>query len=448
VVITTTGFSAQARFTGKAWGVEDLRIAEYPGPIGIHDTNQIAQNVGSVLFDGIVDGLTSAAGVAGAGPKRGRHDQRDVVCAGTADEINRFLASQDWTDGLPVVPPTIARVEQFLEFTSRSPDEVIAVLPSANLCATPWNVAVNAVMAGCRPEHMPLIVAAVEALGDERCSLGSLGSTSGIFPYVLVNGPIVKQLGIEHGAQLVSRGPNPAIGRAIGLIVRNIAGFRPGTSYMGTFGYPLAFTLAESEVDTPWDPFHVQQGFDRNASTVTIGVTNNWGASPAAYDTPDQSGAETALQLLAREITHKTRLFNFPASGPDAETVMITLLISPSVAKSLAAAGYSKQDVIRQVHEKARMPLREFDWVLKYTAIARTTARERAEAGIYPKAFMGAPDDIVHVLSSPDVLSVVVCGDPHRNRIMVLEGGHTRPTTKRIPLPSNWDELLAHSAKE
>jgi hypothetical protein len=447
VVITTTGFAAQARFTGGAWGVEDLRIAEYPGPIGIHDAGRIAHNVESSLIDGIIKGLTGAVGASGALAKKNRSNQRDIVCAGTADEINRHFAEQEWTDGLPVVPPTVARVEEFLRFTARAPDGVIAVLPSANLCATPWNIAVNAVMAGCRPEHMPLIIAAAEALGDERCSLGSLGSTSGIFPYLLINGPIVRQLGIVHGAQLVSRGPNPAIGRAIGLIVRNIAGFRPGTSYMGTFGYPLVFTLAEAEEDTPWEPFHVQQGFDRGASTVTIGVTNNWGASPAAYETSDQSGAETALQLLAREITHKTRLFNFPARGPDAETVMITLLMSPSIARSLAAAGYSKQDVIQQVYEKARMPLREFDWVLKYTAIAQTTARKRAEAGVFPEAFMGAPDDIVQVLSGPDVLSVVVCGDPHRNRVMVLEGGHTRPTTKPVTLPANWDELLARSEK-
>lgn len=416
--------------------------------MGIHDENQIAQNVESSLFDGVVTGLTTATGAHGADSMGRSHSQRDIVFSGTADEINRYFAAKEWTDGLPVVPPTIARIEKFLKFTARSPDDEIAVLPSANLRATAWNVAVNAVMAGCRPEHMPIIVAAVEALGDERCCLGSLGSTSGIFPYVLVNGPIVKQLGIEHSAQLVSRGPNPAIGRAIGLIVRNIAGFHPGTSYMGTFGYPLAFTLAESEADTPWEPFHVQQGFDRNASTVTIGVTNNWGASPAAYDTPEQSGAETALQLLAREITHKTRLFNFPGSGPDAETVMITLLISPSIARALAAAGYSKQDVMRQVYEKSRMPLREFDWVLKNTAIMRTTARERAAAGVFPKEFMGAPDDLVRVLSSPDLLSLVVCGDPNRNRVMVLEGGHTRPTTKPVMLPPNWDELLAQSLGE
>jgi hypothetical protein len=228
------------------------------------------------------------------------------------------------------------------------------------------------------------------------------------------------------------------IGRAIGLIVRNIAGFKPGASYMGTFGYPLVPAFAEAEDDMPWEPFHVTQGFRREDSTVTIGVTNNWGASPAAYDTPDQSGAETALQLMAREITHKTRLFNFPGSGRDAETVMLTLLMSPSVANSLAAAGYSKRDVIQQVFEKARMPLGDFDWVLKYTAIMRTTAREQAEAGVFPKEFAGDPADMVRVLSSPEVLSVVVCGDPNRNRVMVMEGGHTRPTTKLIRLPKNW----------
>ena len=445
MVVTTTGFSALARFTGKARGVEALRIAEYPGPLGIHDAGQIAHNVETTLFEAIVDGLTradvpgpvSATGI-GAGAT-------DIVFTGTFDEVNRFFASKEWTEGLPITPPTPERVGAFMKFTRRAPDETIAVLPSANLRATPWNVAVNAVMAGCQPEHMPILLAAVEALGDERASLGSLGSTSGIFPFILINGPIVEQLGIAHGAQLISCGPNPAIGRAIGLIVRNIAGFRPGASYMGTFGYPLAFALAESADATPWQPFHVDQGFDADASTVTVGVTNNWGAAPAAYDTPDQSGAETALQLLAREITHKTRLFHFPGSGPDSETVMITLMISPSVAKSLADAGYSKRDVLEQVFERTRMPLREYDWVLRYTAIMRTTARERALAGVLPKEFMGEPDDIVRVLSSPDILSLIVCGDPNRNRVMVLEGGHTQPTTRQIVFPPDWEALLHQS---
>ena len=333
---------------------------------------------------------------------------------------------------MPFVPPTVERVEQFLRHSHRAPDAEIAVLPSAYLRATPRNIAANAVMAGCRAEHMPLLIAAVEALADERCSLSNIGSSSGIIPYILVNGPIAKTLGIEAGPQLISRGSNPAIGRAIGLIVRNVAGFRPGASYMGTFGYPLAFALAELEEQSPWEPFHVDHGYGRETSTVTVGVTNNWGSSPSPYDTPELSGAQVALELICREVTKKTRLFNFPAIGPEAEHVMITVLMSPPVAKSLAEAGYSKGDVRRYVHENARMPLREFDWVLRFTATMRTTARERVDAGLYPPEFAGAPDDPVRVLSSPDVVHIIVCGDPARNRIMVMEGGHSQPSIRPI----------------
>ena len=360
--------------------------------------------------------------------------------------MTRYFEARGWSDGLPIVAPTVERVAAFLSYAGHHADDEIAVLPSANLRATPRNIAVNAVMAGCAPAHMPLLIAAVEALGDEHCSLNNIGSSSGIFPFILVNGPIAKQLGIEHGPQLISRGPNPALGRAIGLIVRNIAGFRPGASYMGTFGYPLAFALAENGDASPWEPFHVEHGYAPEANTVTVGVTNNWGSAPAPYDTPDKTGAQTALELLCREITHKTRLFNFPGRGPGAEAVMLTLLLSPPVAKSLAAAGYSKADVKRYVHEHARMPLREFEWVVKYTMIERTTLRARVEAGVLPPEFLGAPDERVRILSSPDILHVIVCGDPHRNRVMVLEGGHTQPTTREVRLPSNWDELSSRSS--
>ena len=111
---------------------------------------------------------------------------------------------------------------------------------------------------------------------------------------------------------------------------------------------------------------------------------------------------------------------------------MITLLISPSVAKSLADAGYSKADVRRLVFEHCTMRLGDFEWVFKYTTVMRMSLKERVEEGVFPKEFLGKPDDIVRVLSSPDILHIVVCGDPHRNRIMVLEGGHTLPTTKLI----------------
>jgi hypothetical protein len=128
----------------------------------------------------------------------------------------------------------------------------------------------------------------------------------------------------------------------------------------------------------------------------------------------------------------KVSLYNYPGIGPEAEHVMITILITPTVAKILADEGYSKQDVKRHLHENTTMSLRDFDWILRHQSIMRTTLRAQVEAGVYPKEFLGAPDDKVRILSGPDILHIVVCGDPNRNRVMVLEGAHTRPTTKPI----------------
>ena len=138
--------------------------------------------------------------------------------------------------------------------------------------------------------------------------------------------------------------------------------------------------LFRSEALSPWQPFHVDQGFRREDSTVTIGVTNNFGPAPAPYDTPDKAGAQTALELLCKEITHSTRLFNFPGRGPKSEEVMITLLISPSVAKSLADAGYTKQSLRQAIYENCTMRLADFEWVFKYTTVTRMTLKQRVDA--------------------------------------------------------------------
>lgn len=237
-------------------------------------------NVEHVLFDRIIAGLTQAPAPGDHTTIAPNRKPDEIVFRGDADAVQAFFYQQQWTDGLPVIPPTRERVEAFLAYTDRAPDEAIAMLPQANLAAMPWNIAANAVMAGCRPEHMPILIAAVEAIGDDHYNLNNIGTTWGVLPFLLVNGPIVKQLGLENGGQLISKGPNPALGRALGLIIKNIAGYQPGDNYMGTFGYPLCFALAENEADSPWEPYHVEQGFDPNVSTVTVGATVNWGWPP------------------------------------------------------------------------------------------------------------------------------------------------------------------------
>jgi hypothetical protein len=147
VVVTTTGFTTIAKAVAKAEGMTGLRIAEYPGAVGVHAESLVVDNVTKVLFNRIVEGLTSpVAGEAAqaTGPSRRANE---IVHEGSLEEINDYFRSREWTDELPIIPPTIERVEAFLKHTSRAPDEVIAVLPQANLAAVPWNIAANAVMA-------------------------------------------------------------------------------------------------------------------------------------------------------------------------------------------------------------------------------------------------------------------------------------------------------------
>jgi hypothetical protein len=443
VVVTVTGFTEVARLAASAQGVTDLRIAEYPGAVGVHQNDEIEENVENVLFDQIIDGLTKPVEDSGSTATVTRQVPEEIVFSGTPDQIRSFYDSKRWTDGLPIIPPTPERVEAFLKYTSRSPSERIAVLPQANLEAVPWNIAANAVMAGCRPEHMPLFIAAVEALGDERYNLNNIGTTWGVVPFLLVNGPIVKKLGIEYAGQLISKGPNPAIGRALGLIVRNIAGYRPGENYMGTFGYPLSFALAENEEKNPWEPFHVEQGFDRKDSTVTAGATITWGWPPSPYETAEKTAAQSTLEFLSLEVTKKPCLARLAEHGTRGFRNMITFLLAPPVAKALADAGYSKQDVREYVFQNAKVPLRELEFFLRYGHAEGFTIRDYVEMGLYPEEYLVEPDDMVRVLQSPDVVHIVVCGDPGRNRIMTLWSGYVQPVSRRIELPANWDALLS-----
>jgi hypothetical protein len=432
VVVTTTGFTNIAKAVGKAEGISNLRVAEYPGAVGVHPEALIEKNVESVLFDRIVDELTkprAGEDQIALGAVRGASE---IVFEGTFDEINDYFKQQLWSDELPIIPPTLERVEAFLKHTQRAPDETIAVLPQANLAAVPRNIAANAVMAGCRAEHMPVLIAAVEAIADNTYNLNNIGSTWGVLPFLLVNGPAARKLGIENGAQLVNKGANPAIGRALGLIIKNIAGYRFSRNYMGTFGYPMNFVVAENEVDSPWEPYHVEHGFNANDSTVTACGTVTWGWPPAIYGTEEKSAAQAALEFLSIEVTKKPCLGRLVERGANGFRNMITFLLAPPIAKALASAGYGKQQIREYVYEHARVPYRELEFLIEYGHSEAFKIPDMVARGLMPEEYLVKPDDLVRVLPSPDVINIVVCGDPDRNRLMVLWGGYVSPVTKQI----------------
>ena len=217
---------------------------------------------------------------------------------GTVDDTVEFCYRQGWTDGLPLIPPTEEKVLQFLGFVDGHPSDVIGVEPIRGRVITAEKVAINAVMAGCRPEYMPVIIAAVECMVQPEFNLhGSSGSTGGSAPLLLINGPIRQKLGFAYGHNIFGPGPdrraNATVGRAVRLLLINVLENHPGVLDRSTLGHPgkYSYCIAEDEENSPWEPLHVERGFSREASTVAVFTA----LSPLQVD---MVGAGTPEQVL------------------------------------------------------------------------------------------------------------------------------------------------------
>ena len=192
----------------------------------------------------------------------------------TAESIE-FYYAKGWTDGLPIVPPTEASIRAMLDAAGLEPGDEITFIEHRQVSVVAEKVAINAVMAGCTSEYMPVIVAALEAIGDPRWGYhGAATSTGGSAVFLLVNGPIARELGINCGDNLFSPGfrPNTTIGRAVRLVMRNVIGTLPGFLDRSTLGHggKYSFCIAENEEESPWPPVHVERGFRPEQNTVTV----------------------------------------------------------------------------------------------------------------------------------------------------------------------------------
>ena len=188
---------------------------------------------------------------------------------------------QGWTDGLPVIPATAESVKAFVAASSRGAEDIIAVLPPRKGQATVACIAVNAIMAGCRPEYMPVIIAAIEAIADRNFPLEFMQiTTNPMTEFFLVNGPVRNTLDINYGTGCLGPGwrANATIGRAVRLILNNVGGALPGVFSKVSFGSPLRYSYmcGENEEANPWTPFHVDRGFQRGQSTITALKASNF----------------------------------------------------------------------------------------------------------------------------------------------------------------------------
>ncbi len=257
-----------------------------------------------------------------------------VTIDGAIDPIETCYQN-GWTDGLPVVPPTPERVERMLSSTDRSSEELITVVPPKWGKATVEKIAINAVMAGCLPEYLPVILCAVEAMAAEEFNLhGVQVTTSHVSPMLVVNGPIRKELGINDGFNVFGQGwrANATIGRAIRLICTNVGGALPGELDRAAFGHVGKFTccIAENEENSPWEPLHIERGFDSKESTVTVFA----GAGPQSINDHSSNTAEGILNTICQNI-----------SSPGNSSGETLIVFGIEHAKTISDDGFSKSDI-------------------------------------------------------------------------------------------------------
>ncbi len=349
------------------------------------------------------------------------HDVRDAF------EANELFQDSGWTDGLPIVPPTEPDVRRFLDAARRRPADVIGVEPVRRRRVTAEKLAIAAVMAGCRPEYMPVVVAIVRAMCEPEFGLhGSTASTGGSAPFVVVNGPIRRALGMNATHNVLANGSraNATIGRAIRLFIVNVLGGIPGQLDRSTLGHPGKFTfcVAEDEEDGPWLPLAAERGVPPGVSAITVmaaesphQIMNEWTHDPRELlDT-------YAAAIRANMLTYSIWAGNY------------AIVVAPQHRHVMAAAGWSKKDVREYVYEAARVSRRDWRTVGKAAVASRKNE-----------------DRVYTALRSPDDLLVVAAGGPAGGFGVIVPpwyGSKALAITKRIDGEVAADATLDRGAR-
>jgi hypothetical protein len=444
------GFLGQAKTTSVGLGFPNLALATVPGHVDVQTTADLERNVLSVTVDHVIRNLTGevASTVVVRDP-----DPRDIVFEGSFEDVNRLFVENGWSDGLPIVPPTKEKIAAFLAFTDRQADDVVGTLLPDNRKATVWNIAVNGVMAGCRPEYMPILIAAVEAMADPGYGVEHSGNTPGADTLLILNGPLIKELGFnyEQGSLMDGFQPNTSIGRFWRLYQRNVAGFLLHQNDKGTFGNTWRVVLAENEDSLArmgWSTVAGDMGHSRaRDGAVTISRYTGSNAVVSVFG----DSAEKLVPYLGHAIaTHTTWEVIFTV-GMTLGTYRPLLLLSPLIAEAIARSGMSKADLQKALFETARIPAHQFEkylWGWTNLVPGKRSLNDWVRLGKAPKDYAGTdPNRLVPVVARPEHIMIAVAGDPMRSNchLLVHNGMLGFPTTKPINLPTGWRDKLAQA---
>ncbi|MGK0168875.1 MAG: hypothetical protein ACI9W2_000593 [Gammaproteobacteria bacterium] len=415
------GFVGQASTTSVGLGLPNLPVSFVPGHTGAQSAEELRENILGRTVDEVIRTLTQAPEQVVMANEPGA---REVVFSGSFEEVNRLFYENEWSDGLPIVPPSQDKIEAFLAHTPRASDEILGILLPDNRAASVWSVAVNGVMAGCRPEYMPVLVALVEAMADPDYGVEHSGNTPGGETLIILNGPIIKALefNFEQGVMRDGFQANTSVGRFWRLFLRNVAGFLPHKNDKATFGNTWRVVLAENEDvldEIGWDPMCCDFGLPKGSNAVTV---SRYTGGDLIASVSGNTG-DTMLPYIADAVLKQNRWQVVFTVGLALGTLRPLLVLSPILARALAKDGWTKPAVQQYLFDHARPTATEFmRYAREWTNRPVRDFEDLHNLGLIPAAFVESddPDRRVPIVFEPQDFMIAVSGDLLRTNAYVF----------------------------
>jgi hypothetical protein len=437
-LIVTKCFKSNARLIARGEGLEDLAIAplilDYIPPAEEIEKLQIAEKVADEVVKALTEWSPQPPEMKEVAETTLTFNGKDYLEA--QDNMERFFLNHGWSDGFPLVPPTEEAVNRMLEGTSLPREYIIAKIPPSGANITVEKVAINAVMAGCLPQYMPVILAAVETIVDPLFDLVGVQCTSGqLAPMFIISGhKLIDELNINDSYCTVGPGwrANVSIGRALKLIMMNLGHTWPGMNDMKAFGNPFRFysVIGENEPAYAgvWEPLRVSEGFPEDQPTISVMPAMSWQPDLILPSPPtvERIIAQTSIQAKAK---YDRYALNCVYNN--------LLLISPTAFDAIRREGVSRKELQKRLYENIQLPgTQVFDGRGASSRLPKWVIEKHQKDPAAP----------VPILLNPESLKICVTGGPGPDMIAYISTwgyGPSHFVTKPIKLPGNWEELLA-----